>query len=682
MTATLPDFATTRLVLPPDARVLDVSELSERLRTRIGPVGTGHAVVTRPGYRVAAQLVAEPLARLINEFREPSLMTQAVLRFARAQGQDPFDTLELAFDALATLVKTRILVPQDSPDASAPVPTMGAGQAFAGFEIEALVRSLDDSEVYRARAPDGARIALKVTRDERPETAAMLAREAGVLKRLGGWDGPALLDHGTAGNRSYVAMQWCEGVPVGVAAQQARLAGDRTRLHNLVAKILEVYARLHARGVLHGDVHPGNCLLQDDGRVVLLDFGNARSIDESTGPIDLGRTGVAHFHDPMMAGALLAGRLPPTATPASEQYSIGVLAYLLLTGLHPVDAPAVTLELLERIVTRPPRPFAARGVAAWPSVERVLARALAKHPEDRFADVAWFARAFAATETSTVAWAPWSAGVQQAFDDEVKAAMRLEVGRAEPGRLAWFALRAAMTGADAELLGAADVLAAGLSSGWVDRAICAHVARVRFDSRAESEALAAFLAVAAEGPHSPAECARIMCAAGSMLRGTNLGAGRKELVRWAQQQVTQFASRPPTPEVADARAGEAALAHGALSLAASGAVVAPDRFRDRLDALAGRGDGSVWLWALAHEVYADERYETLAVGAPRPASPLPNALALLTLHQVTGDLTWIGKAREQVETAHRSGCSAVDVALLVVEASAPEHAIVPPFAFP
>ena len=49
--------------------------------------------------------------------------------------------LDLAFEALATLVEARILVPQESPDAAAPMPSLAAGQEFAGFEIDARARS-------------------------------------------------------------------------------------------------------------------------------------------------------------------------------------------------------------------------------------------------------------------------------------------------------------------------------------------------------------------------------------------------------------------------------------------------------------------------------------------------------------------------------------------------------------
>ena len=278
-----PDLTTTLFTLPPDAKFLPVSELSARLRARIGVVEEGQSVITRPGFRVTTRLVPGPLADLIAEFRTPSLLTDAVLRFARAHDQDPDAMLDLSFDALATLVEARILVPQGSPDALAPTPSLAAGQEFAGFEIEALIRSLEDSEVYRAHGQDGEFAALKIARDDRPGVKAMIANEARVLERLGGTDSPRLLEDGTEHGRPYVAMEWCDGVSIAVAAQQARAARDRRRLHDLVGRMFDAYGRLHSKGVLHGDIHPGNCLVRDDGRVVILDFGSARPIDAGQG---------------------------------------------------------------------------------------------------------------------------------------------------------------------------------------------------------------------------------------------------------------------------------------------------------------------------------------------------------------------------------------------------------------
>ena len=679
MTNAHPDIATTLFTLPPDAKFLPVSELSARLRASIGPVEAGQSVITRPGYRVTTRLVPGPLAALITEFRAPSVITDAVLRFARAHDQDPFAMLDLTFDALATLVEARILVPPESPDALAPVPSLAAGQEFAGFEIEALVRSLEDSEVYRAHRPGGVFAALKIARDDRPGVAAMIANEARVLERLEGTDSPRLLDDGTERGRAYVAMEWCDGVSIAVAAQQARAARDRRRLHDLVGRMFDAYGRLHRMGVLHGDIHPGNCLVRDDGRVVIIDFGNARSIDAAI-TFDPMRSGIPQFHDPQMAGALLARQLPAAVTPQSEQYGIAVLAYLLLTGLQPIDALAVHDELLRRIVQRPVLPFAARGVPAWPEVEAVLGRGLAKQPADRFPDVASLARAFSSAGLPVDMPQRWPAAAQRALDTAVETVRNLAPS-AEPGDHVWFAMRAALALEDAELLAAADVLVGRAGPGWAVQSVAALVARARSDNRMESRAIAGFLAAAERLPDGPEVGAAILAAAsvldGCMCRSPDAA----ELAGWAARRLDRLMLAHSSTEP-DACITDPLLAYVALSLGKTGAVAVGADLSVRLEALSETHAGDVWLWALAHDIFGDDRFKALALAARLPSKPLRRGFALLRLHQLTGDMHWITEANRVVARAPSVRLPALHTALLMAELKRPERAILPPFLFP
>lgn len=675
MINTLPDLTTTLFSLPPDAKFVPLSELSARVRARIGAVEEGQSVITRPGFRVTTRLVPGPLADLIAEFRAPSLITDAVSRFARAHDQDPLAMLDMAFDALATLVEARILVPQDSPDAVAPTPSLAVGQDFAGFEIEGLVRSLEDSEVYRAHGRDGANAALKIARDDRPGIKAMMAHEARVLEYLDGIDTPRLLHRGIERGRSFVALEWCDGVSIAVAAQQARAARNRRLLRNLVRRMLDAYGRVHGRGILHGDIHPGNCLVRDDGRVVIIDFAAARPVGTASS-VDAGRTGIPQFYDPQMASALLAGVLPPAVTPESEQYAIAVFAYLLLTGLQPIDSPAVHDELLRRIVQRSPLPFATRGVPSWPKVEAVIRRGLATEPRDRFPDVAGLARAFSSAGLPRTASARWPDAAQRAFDAAVDSVRSL-ARSAEPCDHAWFALRAALALADAELLAAADVLASRAGTGYSARCVAALVARARSDARTEGRAITEFLA-AAEQLRDGQEVAWALRAATSMLEGgTSRSPHVAALAEWAVRQVDQFMKVPVSTD-ANARIAEPLLIYVALSLANTGAIAVRPHLQARLDALGETRAGDLWLWALAHDVYADDRYKALALAASPRSQPLSRGFGHLRLHQLTGDVRWLAKGRRLLARAPSIRLGPFGTALLLAELKAPERAILPP----
>ncbi len=674
-----PDLTTTLFTLPPDAKLLLVSELSPRLRAKIGPVEDGQSVITRPGFRLTTRLVPGPLADLIAEFRSPSLLTDAILRFADSHDQEPSAMLDLAFDALATLIEARILVPSGSPEASAPTPSLAAGQEFAGFEIEALVRSLEDSEVYRARGRGGVSAALKIARDDRAGVRAMIANEARVLERLGGTNSPRLLRDGIRGGRAYVAMEWCDGVSIAVAAQQARAARDRRRLHDLVGRMIDAYGRLHRTGVLHGDIHPGNCLVRDDGSVVILDFGSARPIAAGRA-VDPLRSGIPQFHDPQMASAQLAGRLPPAVAPASEQYAIAVLAYLLLTGLHPIEAPAVQDELLRRIIRRPALPFAARGVPSWPEVEAVVARGLAKQPADRFPDVESLGRAF-----SLAGWRPDPPprrpdAAQRAFDAAVEAVRNLAPSDT-PRDHAWFALRAALALEDAELLAAADVLVGRAGPGWAGRALVALVARARSDSRMEGTAIAGFLAEAEGLPDGPIAGAAILAAASILEGAVSRSPDAAALAGWAARRLDRLLLALSSTE-SDAGIADPSLTYLALALGKTGAVAVRGDLPARLEALSGKHVDNVWLWALAHDLFADEEFKARALAAQLPRTPLNRGFALLRLHQLTGDMHWVVDANRVAAKAPSVRLPALDTALLMAELMAPERAMLPPFLLP
>jgi hypothetical protein len=674
----VPDIAETRFILPPDVKLLPVAELSARLRARIGPVAESQSVVTRQGFRVTTRLVPQPLALLISEFRSPSRLTDAIFRFARSNGQDPQAVLDLAFDALATLVEARLLVPQGAPEATAPGPSLASGQDFAGFEIEILIRSLEDSEVFRARAPDGRTVALKLARDERPGVADLLAREARTLEALRGGDSPELLSHGREGGRAYVTMEWCDGVSIGVAAQQLRAARDRGRLHDLVGRMLAAYGRLHERGVLHGDIHPGNCLARADGRIVILDFGHARRIGEARSTADLARAGIPQFYDPQMAQAILAVTAPPAASPASEQYAIAVLAYMLLTGLHPIDAPSVQDELLRRIVERSPLPFAARGVPSWPGVEAVIARALSRKPADRYPAVSSLARAFASTDLPPNLLTRRRDIADRAFDVALKAVRSLAPGPRWRRDTAWLALRAALALEDVELLAAADRLTARADVGCAGSTVAARLAQAQSDSRAEARAIDAFLAAARRLSDGP-QFAWAMLASAQILEGSASRTTEvQSLAAWAAQGFRRLVPASRGRKL-HATPADPFAAYVALSLVRAGRAPASAALAGQLKNLAVTRSGDVWLWTLAHDVFADERYRTLALSLSLPQRPLARGFALLRLYQLTGDRRWLVDARDAAAKASEATTPGWAVALLLAELRMPEAAMLPPF---
>jgi serine/threonine-protein kinase len=148
----------------------------------------------------------------------------------------------------------------------------------------------------------------------------------------------------------------------------------------LGAEICGAVAAVHAAGLVHRDIKAANVMLQDDGRVVLMDFGTGTGVADPTAPL----AGTPLY----LAPELFAGGAPSIA---SDIYSLGVLLYHLLTRSYPVRAQDESgLRLAHQRGER--RPIA----DARPDLPRRLARAIDRaidaDPAQRHRDAATFAR--------------------------------------------------------------------------------------------------------------------------------------------------------------------------------------------------------------------------------------------------------------------------------------------------
>jgi hypothetical protein len=312
-------------------------------------------------------------------------------------------------------------------------------------------------------------------------------------------------------------------------------------------------------------------------------------------------------------------------------------------------------------------PFPARGAAAWPSVEAVLARALAKDPRLRFQSIATFADAFRATSRQPFSSPPARESDHQTLDAAIDLARTLAPAPYDALSLAWFAMRAAVARNDVELLAASDILVERAGNGWAACALASHIARARSDVVRETEAIQRFLATAPRGPKAtPALLAAADILEGAARRGLDVGA----LANWAARRLkTLWNGSKGTPV-----SQSATVAYAALALARTGLVAPPLSLQSRLEALLTAGEVSVWLCALAHDVLADPRFLAGALAAQRPECPIERGFALLRLYRLTGDPHFIARARKLASVAASAPSPGLATALLLIELEAPEHA--------
>lgn len=470
------------LLLPSDVAIVPVAQLPPELLEQIEHE-PGDFSVTRPLTRTTSSIVDAQTAALLECFREPATIVDAVIAYSGAQGTDPRATLDEAFGVLGGFVSEGLLVAADSELARPIATTLAPGDEVGGLTIVEAVHVIVDTEVYRARTAGGGDAALKIARAGAAGGLRRgLAHEAEALGALDGAVNPRLLELGEHDERPYLAVSWCAGVDVHRAAAEARALGDggRDELLALGEATLAAYAHLHEQDVLHGDVHPRNVVVDGDGTVAIIDFGLAARPAAPGAVAAGGRGGIDFFMEPEVAAARLARRHAPALTEAGEQYSIATLLYLLLTGTHTHAFSLEHEEMLRQLLDEPPRSFADHGVSGLGAVEAVLARALAKDPAQRHASVAAMRDAFAAAAASDrAAAAPPAAGTRRpsasarllddvlarlALGGELAAGIEAPTASAMNGGagFGYALLRVAAIRQDEELLALADL--------WVERA--------------------------------------------------------------------------------------------------------------------------------------------------------------------------------------------------------------------
>jgi eukaryotic-like serine/threonine-protein kinase len=188
----------------------------------------------------------------------------------------------------------------------------------------------------------------------------------------------------------YFVMGFVDGESLGgrLRAQGPMTADESKRILREVGQAL---AYAHARGVIHRDIKPDNILLGTDGRAMVTDFGIARAIDESTGGgTRLTATGMAIGTPAYMSPEQCAG--DRTIDGRSDLYSLGVVAYQMLSGLPPFTGSS-TPALLIKQISETPVPLRERRTDVPEQLSRVVMVLLAKNPADRFADATAFVAA-------------------------------------------------------------------------------------------------------------------------------------------------------------------------------------------------------------------------------------------------------------------------------------------------
>ncbi|MCX6017535.1 MAG: serine/threonine-protein kinase [Chloroflexi bacterium] len=257
------------------------------------------------------------------------------------------------------------------------------------------------STVYRAVAPDGSTVALKVLAIHLAADRNALIRFQNEIRLLEELDHPNIVRLFGADlrcNPPYLVMEYVEGMSLDRWVTQSGVLSPR-ELAPLLSDVARALDYAHDRGIVHRDVKPSNILIRrSTGRALLTDFGVAKSADVTAFTATHARVGSVYYMSPEQ----VEGRLELTR--ATDVYSLGVTAYLALTGRHPFEG---TNEI--SIARKHIESMAQHISDLNPDVPRrvgdVVLRALEKHPHRRHETAGDFARRFRAAVSTAEAMA-------------------------------------------------------------------------------------------------------------------------------------------------------------------------------------------------------------------------------------------------------------------------------------
>ncbi len=256
--------------------------------------------------------------------------------------------------------------------------------------------------VYRGFDPLIEReVAIKTLRAdllEGNEKSTLLARFKHEAQAAGRLNHPGIVqvyDYGEENDRVFIAMELIQGKELKeFIAEEARF--DLPGIVRLMEELLDALAFAHSKGVVHRDIKPSNIVVLKDGRIKVTDFGIAR-LESSTLTQAGNVLGTPSYMSPEQ---FMAQRVDGR----SDLFSSGVLLYELLTGEKPFIGNSFA-TIMHKVLRETPIPPSELNITLPAVFDAVVAKALAKRPDDRFQD----ARAFSLALKAALAGKPMPA---------------------------------------------------------------------------------------------------------------------------------------------------------------------------------------------------------------------------------------------------------------------------------
>ncbi len=230
-------------------------------------------------------------------------------------------------------------------------------------------------------------INLTLSDDELAEYEARFAQEVKAAGRLNHPNIVSIYDVGKTDDFAWMAMEFIDGheLKTLLRGQKALPVNDGL---DIIQQVAEGLAFAHGKDIVHRDIKPSNIMITEDedhAIAKITDFGIARMSSSSVKTM----TGIVLGSPRYMSPEQVLGK---KVGPASDIFSLGVVMFETLTGSAPFDSPSINSIMYQTVHEPCPQASALNGELP-PELDRIVSKAMAKLPEERFASMREFARA-------------------------------------------------------------------------------------------------------------------------------------------------------------------------------------------------------------------------------------------------------------------------------------------------
>jgi len=209
-------------------------------------------------------------------------------------------------------------------------------------------------------------------------------REVRAVARLNHRNIVQVYDFGSEGDVAYIVMEYINGKELKDSFDAGQRFDIKTTFR-LMTELLDALELAHDAGIIHRDIKPANVMIDHEGHAKLTDFGVARVVDPDGAPGEATQTGAVVGTPAYMSPEQVQGEPIDRRT---DIFSAGIIFYQFLTGQKPFEGSqwALAKKIIQDDPVRP-----SKLVQVPPEIDRVIARALAKKPEDRYQSARSFA---------------------------------------------------------------------------------------------------------------------------------------------------------------------------------------------------------------------------------------------------------------------------------------------------